>query len=260
MGGGGTLGFAAPGPDSGEIVIRLYRLPEGKREAFFEFMSRSDVPILVSQAPEGINVQATPRQHEIVGAFIQIVNPSDHAAAAADALKLERAAVERARAQGVTTVVPRIAQKAKEYERAAVEAAARARGDAEKAHLDAMRQTIHSQRATLEQHIRQLNERAEELRRKAKELQEQSRDLRSKADGMNDGQEKDELYARADAVESQADSVDSAADQQDEQADTVKEQIDQMIEQLEQAQEESEAAAEAEAAEHEEPVHAEHAR
>lgn len=54
---------------------RVYRISEGKRAALWKLMSRSDVRILVSQAGDGIGVQATPAQHEAVEAFLRMIEP-----------------------------------------------------------------------------------------------------------------------------------------------------------------------------------------
>ncbi len=57
------------------VEWRAYRLSEGKRAALWELMSRSDVPIYVSQTDDGIRVQATPSQHEAVEAFLLMIEP-----------------------------------------------------------------------------------------------------------------------------------------------------------------------------------------
>jgi len=59
-----------------ETEWRLYKLSGGKLEAFTEFMSRSDVPILIRPKPDGIEVQATERQHRVIDAFLRIIDPS----------------------------------------------------------------------------------------------------------------------------------------------------------------------------------------
>ena len=48
-----------------------YHLPNGKLDAFTNLMARSDVPILVRPSPEGIDIQATKRQHSVFQAFFQ---------------------------------------------------------------------------------------------------------------------------------------------------------------------------------------------
>ncbi|MGB2987410.1 MAG: M56 family metallopeptidase [Phycisphaerae bacterium] len=67
--------FFDAGGDSDETMIRVYKLPDGKREALTELMVRNDVPILVRPLPEGIEVHATPRQQHIFCAFINMIHP-----------------------------------------------------------------------------------------------------------------------------------------------------------------------------------------
>ncbi len=64
----------------GETTAHSYALPEGKLEALIDLMIRDDVPILVSRDNGKITIHATPRQHEVIGAFIQIINPDGHSA------------------------------------------------------------------------------------------------------------------------------------------------------------------------------------
>ena len=59
-----------------ETEWRTYKLSEGKLEAFTQLVSRSDVPILVRPRPEGIEIQATERQHRVIDAFLRIIDPS----------------------------------------------------------------------------------------------------------------------------------------------------------------------------------------
>lgn len=61
----------------GEIVVRSYRLPQGKLEALGALMIRDDVPIRVAPREDRIEVHATEEHHEIFKAFLEIIDPSD---------------------------------------------------------------------------------------------------------------------------------------------------------------------------------------
>jgi hypothetical protein len=71
----GLFSQNAPAQDSGEIVIKSYKLPKGKLEALTSLMIRDDVPIRVRQDGGTIEVHATQRQHEIFAAFLSIIDP-----------------------------------------------------------------------------------------------------------------------------------------------------------------------------------------
>lgn len=66
--------------EKGEMEWRTYKLSDGKRGPFTEFMSRSDVPVLVRANPEGIDIQATPPQHRVFRAFFQLIDPMEERA------------------------------------------------------------------------------------------------------------------------------------------------------------------------------------
>lgn len=69
--------------NDGAIVVRSYKLPKGKLQALTALMIRDDVPIRVRAAGDGIEVHATPRQHEIFSAFLRIIHPDAAASEAA---------------------------------------------------------------------------------------------------------------------------------------------------------------------------------
>ena len=62
--------------DDGKVEARLYKLPEGKLAALTELMVRQDVPVLVSPKKDGIEVHATPAQHKIFEAFVNLIHPT----------------------------------------------------------------------------------------------------------------------------------------------------------------------------------------
>jgi hypothetical protein len=71
----GARGDAADGP----AEARFYRLAPGKLEAFRALLTRDDVPIVVSPQEDGISVQASPRQHEVFAAFLQMIDAAPEA-------------------------------------------------------------------------------------------------------------------------------------------------------------------------------------
>jgi hypothetical protein len=73
------------------VVPETYLLPEGKREALTQLMIRSDVPIRVRPVEGGLEVHATPPQHEIIRGFIRIIDPpKDRGSSAADPENAEK--------------------------------------------------------------------------------------------------------------------------------------------------------------------------
>ena len=71
------------------METRSYSLPEGKLKALTALMVRPDVPVLVSPGKKSIEVQGTPDQHAIFGAFVNLIHPDgdDVSAAAADRIR-----------------------------------------------------------------------------------------------------------------------------------------------------------------------------
>jgi len=63
------------GEGSKKSVARTYKLPKGKLKALTGLMVRQDVPILVSPQGDGIEVHATPKQHKIFKAFVNMIHP-----------------------------------------------------------------------------------------------------------------------------------------------------------------------------------------
>ncbi|MHC4969616.1 MAG: M56 family metallopeptidase, partial [Planctomycetota bacterium] len=64
-------------PCTGGVVVRSYKLPEGKLKAITELMIRSDVPIRVKPGEVGIEVHATPAEHCVFDAFCTMINGKD---------------------------------------------------------------------------------------------------------------------------------------------------------------------------------------
>jgi hypothetical protein len=226
--------------DGGEVEIRLYRLPAGKRDDFYKFMARQDVPVLVSQAPEGVNVHATPRQHESVKAFIDLIHPEG---------RQHQPVPAGGGAHGGPRIAPteldRLNKLAREYEVAAAQAS---QGNARRAHE--LAQAMKSRQHEMWQHLNMLHQRSDELRRKAFELQRQSDELESKAEALDDEAQRHHILTQAEAIRTQAEAIEAQAEAEAEQADAVEEQVEAALEEMEEAA--TEAADEAENADSEE--------
>lgn len=63
-------------PADGPDVVRGYELPDGKLDALFELMARSDVPPRVSRNGNQIQLHASERDQEIFRQFIELIHPS----------------------------------------------------------------------------------------------------------------------------------------------------------------------------------------
>ena len=230
--GGAVFQPGVPMADDGQTVTRLYRLPEGKREDFTKFMSRADVPILVSPTPEGINVQATPRQHEVIRGFIDIIHPEG---AGQPHSRLDQHAPEA----GQLTALARI------YE-------TRARQAAQQGNLDQADSMLRNSQVQgeIRRQMETMRRQSEQFRKRAAELQLRSQELQSKAQQLSESAEQYQIRAQADAIAAEAEALIEAAEVQDEQAESFDEAIesirDEVIDAIEEAREEAEEALEAE--------------
>ncbi|MBN2560566.1 MAG: hypothetical protein JXQ75_06520 [Phycisphaerae bacterium] len=61
-----------PGSDEG-VIVRTYKVPEGRLEALTKLMIRPDVPTRVRQVDGGIEVHATKADHATFKAFVDII-------------------------------------------------------------------------------------------------------------------------------------------------------------------------------------------
>ncbi|MFN0132384.1 MAG: M56 family metallopeptidase [Phycisphaerales bacterium] len=71
----GGVSVTAPAQQNAATEPREYRLSDGKREALTELMAREDVPILIERHDDKIVVHATPTQHKVFEAFINLIEP-----------------------------------------------------------------------------------------------------------------------------------------------------------------------------------------
>lgn len=198
--------------------LREYSLPDGKLDAFFEFMSRSDVPILVERHEDGIGIWANDREHEIFEAFFKMVNPKGHSAGpGAEYEALARAQVIEAERAGVQN---------------------RANRERFRAALDAMTRD----REAMELHAEQAREQAEQTRDRAEQLRELVEQLHERAGDMG-GEDRaaleravEGLRSRSEALNSESSTLDQRVADLERQMENLERQLEKLDEQLENMQ------------------------
>lgn len=197
--------FSAGVAQEGESTItRSYRLPAGKLQALCALMVRDDVPILVNAGSTEIEVIATPRQHEVFAAFVEMIHPGGG----------QQPSRTRARATPTPPAVPRTpmfggatAPAAPLPPRMTLESqlkrereAAVARGMAQREAAEALRRQADAARNQREVNIRRLQEQSEALRRHAEQLREQSQRLQEEVRRMQERMSEDEPDEQAQRV------------------------------------------------------------
>jgi len=199
---------AAVSGAGGPIVARVYRLSGGKLEPLTKLMIREDVPIRVRPIDDGIEVYATPSQHEALSGFIAIIDPSGVGVAVAPRA---RAGV-RAEAPRNWAIAPGQAVSDAKLQAQAAKAAAKA--------LDAQRKSLERQAEKLREQSERLRERADELKRDQRsDSGARSEELIAKADAVSrDAQAREkqlaEVERKLDALSDASDSLeDSASDE-----------------------------------------------
>lgn len=254
MSGRGMGVIAGPTPKPGqswadvtgeETTWRTYKLTKGKGDDFFKFMSRSDVPIWVRANSEGIDIQATPRQHEVFNVFFGMVDPSrDRESSrggfgAAGPLFASAEGLGHACGSNCGRCRQSIERRAMAEElrasaRAqAIEHRARARGDAERARAEA-REEADKARARLRRHARDarseasdnheaiegLERQSQVLAEVAQSYQEQAETIRERANSVSERMGADEEYAKAaDAYRLHVESLERGAEELNRQAE-----------------------------------------
>jgi beta-lactamase regulating signal transducer with metallopeptidase domain len=170
---------------------RSYQLSPGKREAFYEMMSRNDVPILVQMEGDSIIIWGTDDEHSVFGRFVKIVDGRGQSRSGVAVSGLRRAAqAEADRAVKAAAESQRAAaslngdKAALEQYRSTLQAASRDRQTAlraaEKAQAEAevARERVAEQRereaATVQQR-RELEAAANAMRSRSEALQNESR-------------------------------------------------------------------------------------
>jgi len=158
-----------PPPEGEQIVVRAYRLPEGKLKALSELMIRPDVPIRVQPTPDRIEVHATERQHRVFRAFVRLIHP-EAGGEEAEADK-EVVAPRAERAAGDVEDARRAMME--ELERA--REAARGQLEEQREALEEMRRALERQQRELERQQREIEKQREALERQRAKMEEQHR-------------------------------------------------------------------------------------
>ncbi len=277
---GPDIGFFMPEADTGETLIRTYRLPDGKREALTELMVRDDVPVLVRPLPDGIEVHGTARQQRIFHAFVKMIHPSGDGRSEAwpevekfiirprqELIKrLVERSVERGtrRARGAALAAPvqQIREAIREHiERARMLEAQQKGMEAETQRLEIEVEALRHQADAVRDSADDIREEADEVRERAEELREKAEELREKAESaaeeaaadamMDDAQrleqdahridrEANRMEREANRVEKESGLIDRKADLLEKQAEQVERQAEQLEEQAETAEEQAE--------------------
>jgi beta-lactamase regulating signal transducer with metallopeptidase domain len=211
----------------------MYELPEGRLDALTEFMSRSDVPVLISPRDDGIVVHGNKLEHTIFAAFVEMITDD----ARMDEVRSYEERAERAPASQ--------SQRARAHERRAQQQ--RVQAQALKAQRESMRhqaQRLLEQSKAIENEMKKLGAEAAKLEAKAAEIE-------AKAENA-DGKRRLELVRKANEIALQAqrianrhrlleaklDAIDQSLDTVDEQVDQIEAQLEEIAEQIERQHEE----------------------
>ncbi len=237
---------------------RTYKLAKGKAEDFFKFMSRSDIPIWVRSNDEGIDIQASPRQHEIFDAFFRMVDPSEDRGPRASFFGQNAPMLAYAEAMGMgcdhgckgncprcrqAAELRAMADEVRTRARAeALELRAKAHGEGERVRAQA-REEAEKARTRMRRHARDARSEArdqhetiEELERQSQQLaevadsyREQAERIGERAQSVNERVEKDsEMAASADAYRTHVESLERSAEELNRQAQELQRQVETM--------------------------------
>jgi hypothetical protein len=273
-GSGGGVGRISVGGISGgggAVEIRTYELPEGKLEALVQLMIRGDVPVPVAQRDGAIEVHATPDQHAVLKAFIDLIHPDgksrsanddegsrfgsgaaagqwraamadaqraiesnpDGAAAAiyADAIKQNQAARE-----GAMKAAEQWQRQAQNQQRAALREAQRVQ---QRAQRQAQVEQRRAQSRQREDHADALGNEMEALERHAEELREMAESLSEKMEAIQESDKPDDDAVRG--LRDQMRSMEREARNVERRARELEKQADQLREESERINEEADA-------------------
>ncbi|CAG1008529.1 Regulatory protein BlaR1 [Phycisphaerales bacterium] len=196
--------------------LREYSLPDGKLDALFEFMSRSDVPILVERHEDGMGIWANEREHEIFEAFFRLVNPKGRSALPGQRYE------EQARAE------------LREAERAGkqnAENVLRYRGALESMMRD--REAMERNAAVAREQAEQTRDRADQIRELIGALSERAGDLEDGDDRSALEQAMTRLRSRSEALNTQSAGLDQRVQDLERQMENLERQLEKLDAQLE---------------------------
>ncbi len=184
-------------------VGKVYRLPEGKAEAFWVLLSRSDVPVFVERrSGDSIMIYAREEQHPTIGAFIEIISPKGSASGGGSQSRKMRSG--------------NLAELG--------------------AYQESLRQ-LELNRATLEQHADAAREHAEQLREQHEHLQEMNQQLREHAGAIKEGQARKEFEAAASQLRHRSDAVRDQARASEQQVKQLERQLNEIQKRAEKLEE-----------------------
>jgi prefoldin subunit 5 len=279
---GGSAGacLRGGGPCTGGVVIRTYKLPEGKLGALTELMIRSDVPIRVRPGETEIEVHATAAEHCVFDAFCAMVNGKDRK----KAYKLSEGKLEALSEFMIRSDVPILVEPGKQgitvhgtdleqivfgafvnmiQPGAGGEAQATAGGDAAHAYAKALADLAHeyeshavSQMAEMssmeaalrayEQQVKAFEKQAEKMQREADKLENKADQLEDDADELFDdaenarGQRRNEMLVKAEALMHKAEAVRQQAEALEAQAEELEAQAEALEDEAESLEDEIE--------------------
>jgi beta-lactamase regulating signal transducer with metallopeptidase domain/tetratricopeptide (TPR) repeat protein len=248
---GGML-FASP-PADGPKIARLYRLSKGKLDALVALMSRDDVPVMISRKDHGIEVQATESQHEIIRAFIDVIEPG-----AGQSGFMRQPSQPR---QPMPPQTPRPGSRNRagsargETRQKILQElnSAHAKGQQDTARaIDEEIRTLNRAAEQVERESEKIREKAEQLREKAEQMREKAQESRSSADEIREEAGNEEkvttLNDKARTMEEAASALEQQAGEMEAQAGDVEAhngEIEAQVAALESQQEQEQEAAEA---------------
>jgi hypothetical protein len=297
-GGSGLGAYAAPGPDTGfsaghsgaclrgggpcasGVVIRTYKLPEGKLKMLTELMIRSDVPIRVRPGETEIEVHATAAEHCVFDAFCAMVNGKDRK----KTYKLSEGKLKALTEFMVRSDVPILVEAGKQgitvhgtdleqivfgafvkmiQPGAGGEAQATAGGDSAHAYAKAMADLAHkyesnavskmAEMSSMEAAFRAYEQQAKAYEKQADKMQREADRFEDKADKLEDdaerlfddaenarGQKRNEMLVKAEALMHKAEALRVQADALEAQAEELEAQAEEIEDQAEAIEDEME--------------------
>lgn len=224
-------------------IAKVYVLPPGKSQAFWQLMSRSDVPVFVENRGNSIVVYATEAQHPTIEGFIKIISPgaTNQAAPRSGGGAQGRGAARSPDARAAQAAELRSYQQAlREMERGRAQLereADRMRQQAERTREQQQRieeaaERLQDQAAELEEESarKSVEEAAEKMRAKAEAIRNHSDEVEHQADELE--HKMDELEAKADELEARIDQAEAALEADDELAELDEESADMIPEMM----------------------------
>jgi beta-lactamase regulating signal transducer with metallopeptidase domain len=203
-------------------VARVYVLPEGKSEAFYELMSRSDVPILVQQkGNNSIVVYATEGQHPTIAGFIKIISPGT----SSDPIRGSSGSGQSAGRK---------------------QSAANARADSIRAFQEQARgyqqalRELNTSRANIERNASRARGEAERVRAQQEQLEAAAEQMAEQAEQMEEGKARQKLEQAAEKLRQRAEAAEGKSRGTDEQVENIEQQIEELENQAEELEQRAE--------------------